>query len=79
MLPVAIQDLVCGQGARETVHLARLVLRQAAAAAQGAAARLLRRAMERRELRTLDGRMLRDARIGPCEAHALLQQPLWHA
>jgi uncharacterized protein YjiS (DUF1127 family) len=79
MLPMAIQDLVCGQGTREAMHLARLVLRRAAAVAQSAATWVLRRATERRELRALDGRMLRDARIGPCEAHALLRQPLWHA
>ena len=79
MLQMAIQDLVFGQGACEAMHLARLVLRQAAAVAQGAATRVSRRVTERRELRALDGRMRRDARIGPCEAHALLRQPLWHA
>jgi len=76
---MAIQDLVCGQGAREAAHMARLVLRRGSALTHSAVATAIQRAVERRELQALDYRMRRDARIGLCEAHELARKLLWRA
>jgi uncharacterized protein YjiS (DUF1127 family) len=74
MWQMAIQDLVCGHGVWCWLAFAR-----GSAAARAAVAGWRRRVAERQELLALDGRMRRDAGIGPCELHAALRKPLWRA
>lgn len=77
MLQSAIQAVICGQDLRHLAGMAWIALRQGAA--QRALRLAHRRAVERRELEALDGRMQRDAGLGPSEVQALLRKPLWQA
>ncbi|WP_236037751.1 hypothetical protein [Belnapia arida] len=79
MLLSSVQTLICGQDLRQLAYLAWIALREGAGAAQRAMRLAYRRAVERRELDALDGRMQRDAGLGPPEVQALLRKPLWRA
>ncbi|MBL6458234.1 hypothetical protein JMJ55_23125 [Belnapia sp. T6] len=79
MLQSAIQTMICGQDLRHLAHMAWIALRQGTGAAQRAVRLAHRRAVERRELDALDGRMQRDVGLGPSEVQALLRKPLWCA
>jgi uncharacterized protein YjiS (DUF1127 family) len=79
MLQAAIQAMACGQDPRPLAHMAWIALREGAAAAQRAMRLVHRRAVERRGLDALDGRMQRDIGLDPSEVQALLRKPLWRA
>jgi hypothetical protein len=79
VLPLTIRNLVRGQGARDATYMAWPMLWRGVALVRSRVVLARRRAAERRKPQALDGRLRRDAGIGPLEVRALARRSLWHA